>query len=227
MGRCVSENTGPPREVDCEIPHRLERGTKHCLQGVDLGCYNQSQTWGGVRVRTLGPQERWIVRSHIGWREERNIAYKTITDVIKVRHQTVCQRQRIISVSRRFRLLQMLSKSYIGRCASEDAGLPREGRQISSASGSSFLLQFSPKISPAITHLIVQNSEQDEEIKSGTLQINWLDSKSVLTLDLHPLSCLLATGGADFDIEPWANCSSRLLNSGEGQNKAPGSAVNR
>ena len=28
-GRCASEDA----EVDCEIPHRLERGTKHSLQG--------------------------------------------------------------------------------------------------------------------------------------------------------------------------------------------------
>ena len=28
-GRCASENAGPPRGVDCEISHRLERETKH------------------------------------------------------------------------------------------------------------------------------------------------------------------------------------------------------
>ena len=26
------------------------------------------QTSGGVLAKTLGPQEEWIVRSHIGWR---------------------------------------------------------------------------------------------------------------------------------------------------------------
>ena len=31
--RCANEDTGPPRGVDCEIPHQLERGTKHSLQG--------------------------------------------------------------------------------------------------------------------------------------------------------------------------------------------------
>ena len=31
--RCASEDVGPPRGVDYEIPHRLERGTKHFLQG--------------------------------------------------------------------------------------------------------------------------------------------------------------------------------------------------
>ena len=31
--RCASEDVGPPREVDCEIPHRLEKRTKHSLKG--------------------------------------------------------------------------------------------------------------------------------------------------------------------------------------------------
>ncbi|XP_047327461.1 chromatin assembly factor 1 subunit FAS2 [Impatiens glandulifera] len=40
-------------------------------------------------------------------------------------------------------------------------------------------------------------------MKGGTVQINWHDTKPVLTLDFHPLSGLLATGGADFDIKLW------------------------
>ena len=28
---CASENVGPPRGVDCEVPYRLERGTNHFL----------------------------------------------------------------------------------------------------------------------------------------------------------------------------------------------------
>ncbi|KAL3728930.1 hypothetical protein ACJRO7_033508 [Eucalyptus globulus] len=44
-------------------------------------------------------------------------------------------------------------------------------------------------------------------MKGGTVQINWHETKPVLTLDFHPLSGLLATGGADFDIEV---CSSFL-----------------
>ena len=28
-GWCASKDAGPPREVDCEISHRLERGAKH------------------------------------------------------------------------------------------------------------------------------------------------------------------------------------------------------
>lgn len=38
-------------------------------------------------------------------------------------------------------------------------------------------------------------------MKGGTLQINWHDTKPVLTLDFHPLTGILATGGADFDIK--------------------------
>ena len=30
-GRYASKDTGLPRGVDCEIPRRLERGTKHSL----------------------------------------------------------------------------------------------------------------------------------------------------------------------------------------------------
>ena len=29
--QCASKDVGPPREVDCEIPYRLERGAKHSL----------------------------------------------------------------------------------------------------------------------------------------------------------------------------------------------------
>lgn len=38
-------------------------------------------------------------------------------------------------------------------------------------------------------------------MKGGTVQINWHESKPVLTLDFHPLSSTLATAGADFDIK--------------------------
>jgi chromatin assembly factor 1 subunit B len=38
-------------------------------------------------------------------------------------------------------------------------------------------------------------------MKGGTVQINWHDTKPVLTLDFHPLSATLATGGADYDIK--------------------------
>ncbi|KAM5577745.1 chromatin assembly factor 1 subunit FAS2 [Rosa sericea] len=46
-------------------------------------------------------------------------------------------------------------------------------------------------------------------MKGGTVQINWHDTKPVLTLDFHPHSGILATGGADYDIKLW------LINSGE------------
>lgn len=52
-------------------------------------------------------------------------------------------------------------------------------------------------------------------MKGGTVQINWHDTKPVLTLDFHPLSGTLATGGADFDIKLW------LINPGEAQKKGP------
>ncbi|KAF5810753.1 putative transcription factor WD40-like family [Helianthus annuus] len=38
-------------------------------------------------------------------------------------------------------------------------------------------------------------------MKGGTLQINWHDTKPVLTLDFHPISGILATAGADYDIK--------------------------
>ncbi|KAL2906786.1 Chromatin assembly factor 1 subunit FAS2 [Bienertia sinuspersici] len=52
-------------------------------------------------------------------------------------------------------------------------------------------------------------------MKGGTVQINWHDTKPVLTLDFHPISGALATGGADFDIKIWQ------VDSGEEQKKTP------
>ncbi|KAK6922827.1 WD40 repeat [Dillenia turbinata] len=52
-------------------------------------------------------------------------------------------------------------------------------------------------------------------MRGGTVQINWHDAKPVLTLDFHPLSGILATGGADFDIKLW------VMSSGETQKKNP------
>ncbi|CAM8922002.1 unnamed protein product [Rhodiola kirilowii] len=51
-------------------------------------------------------------------------------------------------------------------------------------------------------------------MKGGTVQINWHDTKPVLSLDFHPQSSILATGGADFDIKLW------LINS-ENDKKLP------
>lgn len=38
-------------------------------------------------------------------------------------------------------------------------------------------------------------------MKGGTVQINWHDTKPVLSLDFHHLTGLLATAGADYDIK--------------------------
>lgn len=38
-------------------------------------------------------------------------------------------------------------------------------------------------------------------MRGGTVQINWHETKPILTLDFHPLSGTLATGGADYDIK--------------------------
>ncbi|KAK6150727.1 hypothetical protein DH2020_015659 [Rehmannia glutinosa] len=53
-------------------------------------------------------------------------------------------------------------------------------------------------------------------MRGGTVQINWHETKPVLTCDFHPLSGLLATGGADYDIKLWATVS------GIDQKKSPG-----
>ena len=50
--QCVNENARPSMRVDCETPHRLERGTKHFLNGcenkyllvVGLICYKWYQS---------------------------------------------------------------------------------------------------------------------------------------------------------------------------------------
>ncbi|GMH06710.1 hypothetical protein Nepgr_008550 [Nepenthes gracilis] len=52
-------------------------------------------------------------------------------------------------------------------------------------------------------------------MKGGTVQINWHGTKPVLTLDFHPISGILATGGADFDIKIWQ------IESGEVTKKVP------
>ncbi|KQJ94798.1 chromatin assembly factor 1 subunit FAS2 homolog [Brachypodium distachyon] len=44
-------------------------------------------------------------------------------------------------------------------------------------------------------------------MRGGTVQINWHDQQPVLTLDFHPASRRLATGGGDHDIKIWAIAS--------------------
>ena len=57
-GTSVSEDVGPRRGVDCEIPHRLERGTS--------------------ANEDVSSQRGWIVRSHIDLRGEQNTFYKGV-----------------------------------------------------------------------------------------------------------------------------------------------------
>ena len=47
-----------PKGTDCVIPNRLERGTS--------------------ASEDAGPEWEWIVRSHIGWREELSILHKGV-----------------------------------------------------------------------------------------------------------------------------------------------------
>ncbi|KAM0881971.1 hypothetical protein ACQ4PT_032600 [Festuca glaucescens] len=47
-------------------------------------------------------------------------------------------------------------------------------------------------------------------MRGGTVQINWHDLQPVLTLDFHPVSRRLATGGGDHDIKIWAIASDDL-----------------
>ena len=54
----AKEDAKPRREMDCEIPHQLERGTS--------------------ANKNTGLLKGWIVRSHIGWRGERNILYEGV-----------------------------------------------------------------------------------------------------------------------------------------------------
>ncbi|EAZ05333.1 hypothetical protein OsI_27538 [Oryza sativa Indica Group] len=44
-------------------------------------------------------------------------------------------------------------------------------------------------------------------MRGGTVQINWHEQQPVLTLDFHPVSRRLATGGSDHDIKIWVIAS--------------------
>ncbi|XP_020696883.1 chromatin assembly factor 1 subunit FAS2 isoform X1 [Dendrobium catenatum] len=52
-------------------------------------------------------------------------------------------------------------------------------------------------------------------MRGGTIQINWHDTKPVLTLDFHFPTGTLATGGGDNDIKLW------IISPGESQKKFP------
>ena len=80
-------------------------------------------------ARTLGPQGGWIVKSHIGWREERNIPYKGVETSPQQTHFKPMRLtaihngpKRIISVSGGLGLLQMVLEPDIKRCVNEDVG---------------------------------------------------------------------------------------------------------
>ena len=66
IGRCASE----------DVEHRSRVDISWCAS-EDVGSQG-GWTSDSVPVRILGPQGRWIVRSHIGWRGERNIPYKGV-----------------------------------------------------------------------------------------------------------------------------------------------------
>ncbi|CAH9123243.1 unnamed protein product [Cuscuta epithymum] len=55
-------------------------------------------------------------------------------------------------------------------------------------------------------------------MRGGAVQINWHDTKPVLTLDINPVTGILATGGADCEIKLWT------ISSSEDPKKAPGVA---
>ena len=57
--QCASKNAGPQR-------------------GVDLGAVHIDWRNKRVPARTLGPEEGWIVMSHIGWRGEQITIYKRV-----------------------------------------------------------------------------------------------------------------------------------------------------
>ena len=77
--------------------------------------------------RTLGPQGGWIVRSHISWRGERNIAYKGVETSPKLEGKPGRESlKRTISARGELRLLQMVSEPDTGRCVSENTG-PKGG----------------------------------------------------------------------------------------------------
>ena len=96
---------------------------KRCLLAVSLNCYKwyQSQTPSGVR---LWAPKGWIMRSHTGWKGERNIPYKgvetsPIRHVLKIVRLTVIHNRpkRTTSTNGGLELLQMVSELDTERCA--------------------------------------------------------------------------------------------------------------
>ena len=80
----------------------------------------------------VGLQGEWIMRSHIGWRGERNILYEGVETSLQQTRFKIVRLTAIrngpkwtIFISGWFELLQMVLESDTGRCTSEDAGLPK------------------------------------------------------------------------------------------------------
>ena len=57
-GWCASEDVGSSKGVDCQMVSELDNGW----------CASEN----------VGPQRGWIMRSHVGWRGDRNILYKGV-----------------------------------------------------------------------------------------------------------------------------------------------------
>ena len=72
--------------------------------------------------RTLGPEGKWIVRFHIGWREERNIFHIRVWKPLPSKRvlETFKESPKKISTSGRLGLLQMVLELDLGLCVSED-----------------------------------------------------------------------------------------------------------
>ena len=77
--------------------------------------------YGTSTSKHTGPRRRWIVRSHIGWREKRSILYKGVeTTSYKTRFKNLEGKsdrenpKRTISASGEVKLLQV-GFSYVGR----------------------------------------------------------------------------------------------------------------
>ena len=86
-------------------------------------------------TRTLGLEWGWNVRSHIGWRGERNILYKGVgTSPYQTRFKNLEGKperespKRTISTSSGFGLLQMVLEPDTGQYVSKDAGPWRRER---------------------------------------------------------------------------------------------------
>ena len=80
IGRCASEDTRPSRKIDCEIPHRLERGTKHSYKDVETAPKQMC-------FKTLSRSPKG--KDQIG---QYPIAVDlAVTNGIRVRHRAVCQ----------------------------------------------------------------------------------------------------------------------------------------